>query len=323
MTYFKKPGYMFYENDTVDYKGRNENCDILFARRAERIIRHHATVKPPKPLFLYVSPEAMHLRDKYKPFTRRQAIASLQTLDQVVGDIMNALIETKLYKNSIVVFFSDNGGDPNFGGNNLPLRGKKETLWEGGLRVPAFIHSPLLPKKGVVSRQLFHVTDWLPTLLQAAGAGPETVKQDGWDGIGQWNALQALQEQKDGSTTAGPRTDIVLNLNYNAFGRLEGAYREGPYKLIINPLCSASDWIRVAPEKIRDFKYSLYNVEVDPNEKVNLARTMANITHTLAAKVRENIGTFFRHFLNLLNKNTLKPIILVGICYLKTQMPCF
>jgi hypothetical protein len=41
MTYFKKPGYMFYENDTVDYKGRNENCDILFARRAEQIIRHH------------------------------------------------------------------------------------------------------------------------------------------------------------------------------------------------------------------------------------------------------------------------------------------
>ena len=68
------------------------------------------------------------------------------------------------YDNTIMIFFSDNGGmwkqgDGNFDfiddfflpfnpeGSNFPLRGNKSNIWEGGVRVPAFVHSPLLKKK--------------------------------------------------------------------------------------------------------------------------------------------------------------------------------
>ncbi|KAH9379963.1 hypothetical protein HPB48_013227 [Haemaphysalis longicornis] len=97
----------------------------------------------------------------------------VDTLDQSVGFVVEALNEARMLENTVVVFFSDNGGMP-YGssasrGYNWPLRGTKNTLWEGGTRVAAFLWSPLLRKRRRVSQQMIHVTDWLPTLYQAAG----------------------------------------------------------------------------------------------------------------------------------------------------------
>ena len=54
---------------------------------------------------------------------------------------------------------------------NWPYRGWKTQIWEGGVRVAGFIHSPLLPSKvrGTVSQELYHVTDWLPTIASLTG----------------------------------------------------------------------------------------------------------------------------------------------------------
>ncbi|KAG0417696.1 hypothetical protein HPB47_005408 [Ixodes persulcatus] len=54
-------------------------------------------------------------------------------------------------------------------GYNWPLRGAKFTLWEGRVRVPAFVWSPKFLKRSRVSNQLMHISDWLPTLYTAAG----------------------------------------------------------------------------------------------------------------------------------------------------------
>ena len=66
-------------------------------------------------------------------------------VDDVVGALISTLTEAGMMDNSIIVFSSDNGGQPSAGGaSNLPLRGAKNTWWEGGIRVPSWIYSPLL-----------------------------------------------------------------------------------------------------------------------------------------------------------------------------------
>ena len=67
------------------------------------------------------------------------------TIDDVVQQIKDALQTNGMLDNSIIIFASDNGGLPgsNGGANNLPLRGGKNSWFEGGVKVPSFIYSPL------------------------------------------------------------------------------------------------------------------------------------------------------------------------------------
>ena len=80
-------------------------------------------------------------------------------------------------------------------------------LFIGGVRGAGFIHSPLLENPGRVSKDLIHVTDWLPTILSLAGVKiPENIL----DGYDQWNTLQ--------NEEASPREEILLNIDDKALG---------------------------------------------------------------------------------------------------------
>jgi arylsulfatase A-like enzyme len=59
-----------------------------------------------------------------------------------------------MYDNSVLMVWSDNGANPDGGGSNEPLRGKKTQLFEGGVKTPAFIHTPLLPSTSKVATHL-------------------------------------------------------------------------------------------------------------------------------------------------------------------------
>uniref|UniRef100_A0A8C9YGM5 Si:dkey-174i8.1 n=1 Tax=Sander lucioperca TaxID=283035 RepID=A0A8C9YGM5_SANLU len=160
----------------------------------KQILRSH---DPHKPLFLYLSLQAahtplqvpdhfLHRYDSQGNRVRRHYAAMLSCLDDGVGQVVQELRTSGLYQNTVLIYSSDNGGQPLSGGSNWPLRGGKGTYWEGGIRAVAFVHSPLLKKKGVVSRALIHVSDWYPTLLGLAGA-PQSHR--GLDGHDVWGTI--------------------------------------------------------------------------------------------------------------------------------------
>lgn len=171
--------------------------DVL-AAESVRLIEEHAaqTNGTGRPMFLYMAHAAVHSGNPYNPLPapdatvaqlagriadvdRRRFAAMMVHLDRSVGAVVEALERTQMLANTIVVFSTDNGGAAaGFNINaasNWPLRGVKNTLWEGGVRGAAFVWSPRLVSSngGRVAEQKMHIMDWLPTLYRAAGGNVE------------------------------------------------------------------------------------------------------------------------------------------------------
>ncbi|CAN0312987.1 unnamed protein product, partial [Phaeothamnion confervicola] len=181
-----------------------------FTDRAIEVISEHAAAEGPdgKPLFLYYAAQAVHSPLSDPPAgsllaadealisllpdeDRRQFARMLRYQDMSVGRVLSALEKAGMMERTLVVVASDNGGCALYGSSNLPLRGLKHSLFEGGTRVPAFVYSTspaLVPTaaRGTVYAELFHVTDWLPTLGAVAGFGTDISFLDGVD---QWADL--------------------------------------------------------------------------------------------------------------------------------------
>lgn len=102
-------------------------------------------------------------------------------------------------RNTIVLFFSDNGGIPRNGSNGL-LRGGKVTTFEGGIRVPAVIRWPAGLKGGRTSTQVMSVLDLFPTLCAACGIEERNTKP--LDGKNMWPAIT--------SGRSNPREDLFF-----------------------------------------------------------------------------------------------------------------
>ncbi|KZC04356.1 Arylsulfatase J [Dufourea novaeangliae] len=207
----------------------------IFTKHAVKLIDEHNTTDP---LFLYLAHAAVHSGNPYNPlpapdhevakfnhindYNRRRFAGMLTKLDESVGRVVEALRKKGMLKNSIIVFSTDNGGPPagfNLNaGSNWPLRGTKNTLWEGGVRGAGLIWSPRLQQRGRVSRQLFHISDWLPTLISAAGGDPSNLNIDGVD---LWGALN--------DDTESPRKAVLHNID-DIFG--VSGITDGDWKLV-------------------------------------------------------------------------------------------
>ncbi|MEK6235760.1 MAG: sulfatase-like hydrolase/transferase, partial [Planctomycetales bacterium] len=160
----------------------------LIAAEAVRFIKK----KRDRPFFLYVPFTAVHTpfdeprrwldAAAHVPEDRRQYAACTQHMDDAIGQLMQALDQADVLDNTLLVFFSDNGGTngddssryPNtkpkgkIKGLNTPLRGWKTQVHEGGIRVPAFAYwkGRLKPRK---VKTPMHVVDWTPTLCKLVG----------------------------------------------------------------------------------------------------------------------------------------------------------
>lgn len=189
---------------------------------------------------------------------KRLLLAVIHHLDDAIGRLVAGLEETGQLENTIILFSSDNGPQVNWGGNAypddlkltnfnqpVPFRGSKKDVWEGGIRVPGFVHWParLKPRKEATP---VHIIDWFPTLAALTGsATPENL--DGTD-------LSGLLVEKT------PLASRPLYWHWsNPINRW--AFTDGRWKIVryvTGAAASPSEW-------------QLFDLESDPAEKNDIA----------------------------------------------------
>lgn len=125
----------------------------------------HFPIQPPPEFLEKVKQREAGLSDK-----RARNVAFIEHLDHQIGRVMEYLETSGLRKNTLIVFTSDNGGSLRYEQRNLPLRGGKQDMYEGGIRVPAFIVWDQHIKPGSSSDRICMLMDLFPTFLNLAGA---------------------------------------------------------------------------------------------------------------------------------------------------------
>jgi len=194
--------------------------------------------------------------------------AMIEVMDRNVGKVIRAIDESGLTERTIIVFFSDNGGihyaeGKKFKGfentpvtSNLPLRGGKETLYEGGTREPCVIIWPGVVKAGSTSEEVISGVDFCPTLVAAAKARvPKTHK---FDGIDIRPALEGKKLDREAIYCHFPHYGGVPD-------EFAGTWvRKGDWKLILAYFDNPD----------RSDRFELYNLKDDMGETKNLADAM-------------------------------------------------
>jgi arylsulfatase A-like enzyme len=162
-------------------KKRMETIDEEITDRA--LAWMETAAKGDKPFFLWYNSTAMHFRTHVAaknigksgqdPYSDRMVVH-----DEQIGQMLDKLDELGITDNTIVMYSTDNGPENDTwpDGANTPFRSQKDTNWEGGWRVPAFIRWPGKIKAGSVLNGLVSHVDLLPTLLAAAGDEDVTKK---------------------------------------------------------------------------------------------------------------------------------------------------
>ena len=254
----------FWEEDTqVAQEGYSTE---LFGDRAVRVIGDYARAGQPFLLSLHFNAphwpweapgdeaEAERIRghglrdwDGGSQETYRRMIAAL---DVQVGRVLQALEDSGIARDTIVIFTSDNGGERY--ADTWPFSGKKTELLEGGLRIPAIVSWPGRIPAGRVSKQVTANMDWMPTLLSAAGTAPDPAYPP--DGM---NLLPHLSE--------GAVTERKLFWRYKALW--QRAARIGDWKYL----------------KILDNTF-LFNVVDDPLERANFKERRSDIYERLVGE---------------------------------------
>jgi len=229
--------------------------DNLAREAVSFIERHHR-----RPFFLYLPFNAVHWPlqapdDYIKRFNtgdenRDIYMAMLTSMDEAIGKVLDALKQTGADGDTLVIFFSDNGGARKNFANNGALRDYKQSVYEGGIRVPFIVRwLGNLPKAAVCSEPVISV-DIVPTILSAVGVGlPSDRVYDGKD------ILPVLR---------GETTEPLHRALFWYDGSQQWAVRAGKWKLLS-----------------RKGVLELYDIDTDISEKHNLAAERPEVVEEL------------------------------------------
>jgi len=206
--------------------------------------------------------------------------AMVESVDESLGRVLQKLEELGQADNTIVIFYSDNGGMSagNFGNptrvvsqgqldrayatSNLPLRGAKGWLYEGGIRVPMIVKWPGKGRAGVVCREPVISPDFYPSILEMAGLPARPTQHK--DGKSFVPALQG------GEFERGPIYWHFPHYSNHGMQSPAGAIRDGKYKLL---------------EYFENGTVQLFNLKTDLGEQQNLAAAQPKRARKLLAKL--------------------------------------
>lgn len=200
--------------------------------------------------------------------------AMIHTLDANIGRLLEGLNRLGLSEDTVIFFMSDNGGLSTAEGSptsNLPLRGGKGWLYEGGIREPLIVRWPSTIPKGSISSEPVISTDFYPTILEMASLSLKPSQHR--DGL----SLVPLLTQAGSSLG---RDALFWHYPHysNQGGTPGGAIRRGDFKLI---------------QFYEDSHLELYNLRQDIGEQENLAEATPDLAEQLLAELeswRASVG---------------------------------
>lgn len=224
----------------------------LYTERACSFIKKNKE----RPFFLYLAHSMPHVpiavSSKYAGKSREGLFADLMMeIDWSIGEVLKALDEAGVSKNTLVIFTSDNGPWLSYGnhaGNTGGLREGKGTSWEGGIRVPCIMRWPGKIPAGTVCNKMAATMDLLPTIAGFCGASLPARKIDGVD-------LKGLLLNEPG---AQPRNELITYYQMNSLQ----AVHKGHWKLVF-------------PHQYRTYKQNLPGYDGFPGPQPNASATLA------------------------------------------------
>jgi len=223
-------------------------------------------------------PARSHHTDESRMLARLSGLASarpmyaavVEGMDRAIGKVLNTLDEEGIADNTIVLFFSDNGGAAyaTGGADNVPLRGGKGETWEGGIRVVSLLRWPQVLPGGGEMQQIMSAMDVFPTLAEAAGVAPGN-RQFELDGRSLWPAISRGQRQpREDLLFFASETPIRGSFMFTAFNDHWKLVQE-----VEQGLLSAT------------VSNHLFRIDQDPNEYNNLASEYPRIVEKLAGEI--------------------------------------
>lgn len=205
------------------------------------------------------------------PSARPMYAAVVDGMDQAIGQVLDTLDDEGIADNTIVLFFSDNGGAAYSvgGADNVPLRGGKGETFEGGIRVVSVMRYPEGLSGGEKMTQIMTAMDVFPTLAEAAGIEPQNTFK--LDGRSMWPAISEKVRQ--------PRNDFVF------FGS------EVPIFGSFNFTVFNDEWKLMQEVEQNQLEITLTNylfkIKDDPYEYNNLAAQHPDVVAALSEEIRD------------------------------------
>lgn len=249
-----------YKNGTIADGPKGEYLTDRLGNEAVNFIEQNKE----KPFFLNLATYTVHTplaapAKNIKEYGGNKYFAMIEKLDQNVGKVVNKLKALNLLENTLIVFYSDNGGL----WGNPPLKGKKGTLNEGGIRVPMIVNWQGKVKPGSVCKTPVSSVDFFPTFVELAGGDPK--KYANLEGI----SMLPLFKQKNNFSE---RTLYWHFPHHRKEGLSMGAaIRKGNWKYII---------------EFETNKEHLYNLNNDLAEQHNLITTYPKKAQELATNLQ-------------------------------------